>query len=193
MKKIVYIITIFASIFLIGCFDKNKKLTKDDIHDGNKIQLTGLNNNKKITLVRYGKGFYIQGKKDKILIISVIDAQNQISTLDIPQLEKIREKYKDKVEIISFLINYKTDDNKITEVPNGIELFNSKYANAILELILDDNDYNENIIKLPLKTILQNGHYTTLSTNGDYIYFGRIYLEYLYTHINKLLGIKDDV
>ncbi len=126
MKRYPYILLLIVTLAFTACSkeqkDVNNKTKKHEnveikVQKTDKITLTTVDN-KKIEVKKTKKGFLFSNAKDKIVLVSFFATWCPPCKAEIPHLNNLQEKYKDKLKIIGILIESSKDNDELKSFMN---------------------------------------------------------------------------
>jgi len=129
MKRYSYILLLTVALLLSACSKKDKKSDNNTItkqektvkkikeKKSNTITLTSVNG-EKIEIKKTKKGFTFSNAKNKIVLVSFFATWCPPCKAEIPHLNNLQEKYKDKLKIIGILIESNKDNDEIKSFIN---------------------------------------------------------------------------
>ena len=185
MKKNLLIIA-FLSIFFAGCDNKNKdennqtnsnstKTLQSSIDYSIPFELT-LMDDSKIKLQKFAKGFKVEGNNQAILF-NFFATWCPPCKAEIPHLNNLNDKFKDKLKVISVLM----EDKPKEEIEAFIKHFKVKF----------DVTYGESnfFFAKALGGVVGIPYMVLYKPNGEYVthYIGMVPEEMLESDINKVI------
>ncbi len=149
MKKYSYLLLLILALVVASC-SKNKDETKSNSakketkkievpqKKSNGIVLT-TTNGKKIEVTKTDKGFTFSNAKGKIVLVSFFATWCPPCKAEIPHLNNLQEKYKNKIKIIGVLIEPNKDNDELKKFMNNFAInytitnspSNQIFANAV--------------------------------------------------------------
>jgi thiol-disulfide isomerase/thioredoxin len=188
MKKYSYLLFIVVALMFSACSKKDKKSqntqeTKQEQQakatnkQTNTITLKSVDG-KDIVITKTEKGFKFSDSKDKIVLVSFFATWCPPCKAEIPHLNNLQEKYKDKLKIIGILIESgKSSD----EVKRFINSFAINYTIANSPANMDFADAVGGVKNIPFMLMYDK--------KGDYVthYLGAIPEEMIDSDIQQAL------
>ena len=186
MKQILLLIVFSVTIVLTGCNQKKSEESREQngsnivekkTSDIQKVKLHTVNSGD-IILTKKGDNIKIEGVKDKIILLDFFATWCPPCKAEIPHLINLQKKYKDKLKIVSILLENNKPDSEI-------ESF-IKYNGINYTVTNDKNNYK---LSSMLGEIQSIPFMILYDKNGDVIthYLGAIPEEMINSDIKKAL------
>jgi thiol-disulfide isomerase/thioredoxin len=128
MKKIVYALLVITSLILTACSNNSDKTSDDKQQTTAKKQETVATKSSDITLKdtdgniitvsKTKKGYTFSNAKGKVVLVSFFATWCPPCKAEIPHLNNLQEKYKDKISIIGILLEENKDNDEIKKFIN---------------------------------------------------------------------------
>lgn len=187
LKKALFtIILTLSATFFISCNDDNP----NDIVSANEYVLTTLDNTQ-IVVKQDGDAFYINNKKDKIVIFDIFATWCPPCQDSASHLSSLQDKYKDDLIIIGTTIEKPEFDKEGNIINDKFTNFKSKY-DARYTIV---NSEQNRVLNTAITTALEMGPRFPIPTiamykDGKYInhYVGAVHEEFIESDIKRALG-----
>ena len=186
MKQIFFLITFSFVIALAGCNQKKSEentkqsngcITEQKTSDTQKVKLHTINSGD-IILTKKRNNIKIEGVKDRIILLNFFATWCPPCKAEIPHLVNLQKKYKDKLKIISILLE---NDKPDSEIESFV-----KYNGINYTITNDKNNYK---LSSMLGKIQSIPFMILYDKNGNVIthYLGAIPEEMINSDIKKTL------
>ncbi len=122
MNKITIFLVSFSILLFSGCNNKKEnkqtnkapiKASKENIQNKNEITLHSVNG-KNITFIKKNNILKVKGNKNKVILLTFFATWCPPCKAEIPHLINLQNKYKNKLKIISVLLEDGKSDNEIS-------------------------------------------------------------------------------
>jgi len=148
MKKVIYILLIATSLLVTACSNSSDKKNNDEKQITTKKETVATQSNdillkdtegNIITATKTDKGYTFSNAKGKIVLISFFATWCPPCKAEIPHLNNLQEKYKNKLSIIGILLEENKDNDEMKKFINyyainytiSNSLGNQKLATAV--------------------------------------------------------------
>jgi len=189
LKKALFAILLtLSATFFISCNDNSNN--PNDMVSSNEYVLTTLDG-AQIVVKKDDEGFYIDKKKDKIVIFDIFATWCPPCQDSASHLSSLQEKYKDDLIIIAITIEKQEFDKEGKIINDKYINFKSKYDARYIIV----NSQQNKVLNTAITTMLGMGPRFPIPTiamykDGEYInhYVGAVHEEFIESDIKRALG-----
>ena len=193
------LVSVILVLLFAGCGTKEGTATRPIYKNGDKVELTNVYGNQKLTLLRKDGGFVLESDPKKMVILDIFGTFCGPCQSEAPKITNFVNKNRDNFVFIG--LNYLEDVTNDYVVKNFTEKFAAYYFIAnksnghnndkLVDTIAHDIGY-PSAIQVPFKVVLKDGKYQKLTdTEGDdpniQYYIGAVDLNIIQSDIDKIL------
>jgi len=185
-KSILNLIILFSLTIFTGCFNDDA----NDMLASKEHVLTSLEG-KQIVIKQDGEGFYIHGKKDKLVIFDIFATWCPPCQASASHLSSLQDKFKDDILIIGITIEKPERTEEGALINDKLNKFRLKY-NARYTMV--NSDVNSKISDAITKALEMGPRYPiplmAIYKDGKYInhYVGAVQEEFVESDIKRALN-----
>ncbi len=132
MKKYTYLLVLILALILASCSKEKSEVknnnTKSEVKKTMVVKKKSSNitltttDGEKIVVTKTDKGFTFSNAKDKIVMVSFFATWCPPCKAEIPHLNNLQEKYKNKIKIIGVLIEPNKDNDELKKFINDFAI-----------------------------------------------------------------------
>jgi len=193
------VVSVIFVLFFAGCGAEEGSASRAIYKNGDKVELTNVYGNQKLTLLRKDNGFVLESDPKKTIILDIFGTFCGPCQSEAPKITNFVNKNSDNIVFIG--LNHLEDVTNEYVVKNFIEKFAAYYFIAnksnghsndkLVDTIAHDIAY-PSAIQVPFKVVLKDGKYQKLTdTEGDdpniKYYIGAVDLKIIQSDLDKIL------